>query len=236
MIQLNDSTLEKLGLADLPPTIRQTILETMYEQLEYRVGSVLSAGLTDAQLEEFEALINTAEFGNGNNDPAAQWLADNCPDYRTKVVDCLNDLQLEIADNRIAIRSMVVSAAPEPLVDFVEKVTNHRDLALARDLFIYIGDLQAIRNAGLRELRAVPDIGPSVVKRIRALARSDAGSAASGLPQRQRDILTAKFGSWENVLQAADSDILAVKGIGPGALARLRKEPHAQAGGPSRPG
>jgi hypothetical protein len=236
MIELSDATLEKLGLADLPSEIRRTILETMYEQLEYRVGSVLSAGLTDAQLEEFEALINTAEFGSGDDEAAARWLAENCPDYQTKVVDCLNDLQLEIADNRIAIRSMVVSAAPEPLIDFVEEVTNHRDPALARDLFIYIGDLQAIRNAGVRELRAVPDISPSVVKRIRALARSDAGPVHTGLPQRQRDILTAKFGSWDKVLRASDADILAVKGIGPGTLARLRGNPNVQDGDSSPPG
>lgn len=223
MIELNDSMLEKLGLVDLPPKILHTILETIYEQLEYRVGSVLSAGLTDAQLEEFEALMNTEEFRSGNDTAAAQWLAENCPDYRTKVMDCLNDLQLEIVDNRIAIRSMVISAAPEPMVDFVEKVTKNRDLALARDLFIYIGDVQAIRKAGVRELRAVPDISPSVVKRIRTLARSDSGSvSAGGLPQRRREILTARFGSWEKVLEASDSDILAVKGIGPATLARLR--------------
>ncbi|MGK8522005.1 DUF5663 domain-containing protein [Nocardia asteroides] len=222
MIELNDALLEKLGLADLPPKMRHLILETMYEQLEYRVGHVLSAGLTDAQLEEFEALINAEEFASGNDDAAAQWLAENCPDYQTKVMNCLDDLQLEIADNRIAIRSMVVGAAPEPLVDFVEKVTNHRNPALARDLFIYIGDVPAIREAGVRELRAVPDIGPSVVKRIRALARSEADSAPAGLSQRQRDILTAKFGSWDKVLEASDSNILAVRGIGPSALARLR--------------
>ena len=58
MFQLDDQFLRDIGLADLPEEQRKPFLQHVYDQLEYRVGVRLSEGMTDAQLEEFESIID----------------------------------------------------------------------------------------------------------------------------------------------------------------------------------
>jgi hypothetical protein len=58
MFQLDDQFLTDIGLADLPEDQRKPFLQHVYDQLEYRVGMSLSDGMSDAQLEEFEAIID----------------------------------------------------------------------------------------------------------------------------------------------------------------------------------
>jgi hypothetical protein len=58
MFQLDDQFLQDIGLADLPEDQKKPFLQHVYDQLEYRVGVRLSEGMTDAQLEEFEAIID----------------------------------------------------------------------------------------------------------------------------------------------------------------------------------
>ena len=58
MFQLDDKFLQELGLDQLPEDQKQTFLEQVYNSLEERVGIRLSEGLTDAQLEEFEGIID----------------------------------------------------------------------------------------------------------------------------------------------------------------------------------
>lgn len=58
MFQLDDQFLTDIGLADLPEEQRKPFLQHVYDQLEYRVGIRLSEGMSDAQLEEFEAIID----------------------------------------------------------------------------------------------------------------------------------------------------------------------------------
>lgn len=61
MFQLNDDFLNELGLGDLPPEQKQAFLETIYAQLEQKVGIRLSEGLSDEQMSEFEAFTNRDE-------------------------------------------------------------------------------------------------------------------------------------------------------------------------------
>lgn len=58
MFQLDDTFLADVGLADMPEAEKQAFLQHIYEELELRVGTRLSDGMSDAQLAEFEAIID----------------------------------------------------------------------------------------------------------------------------------------------------------------------------------
>lgn len=75
MFQLDDKFLQDLGLDQLPEDQKQAFKEHIYSQLELRVGTRLSDGLTDAQLAEFESFVD-------RNTPKVQtWIATHVPDY-----------------------------------------------------------------------------------------------------------------------------------------------------------
>lgn len=76
MFQLDDKFLQDVGLGELPADQKQAFLDHFREQLELRVGTRLSDGLSDAQLEEFESFIDRNEVKvNG-------WISANVPDYQ----------------------------------------------------------------------------------------------------------------------------------------------------------
>lgn len=77
MFQLDDNFLEELGLGDLPAEQRKTFLEHVYSQLELRVGTRLSEGLSEAQLSEFESFVDR------DADKVRAWIAANAPDYQS---------------------------------------------------------------------------------------------------------------------------------------------------------
>ena len=76
MFQLDDKFLQDVGLGDLPDDQKQAFLDHFREQLELRVGTRLSEGLSDGQLEEFEAFIDRKD------DVVQSWLANNVPNYQ----------------------------------------------------------------------------------------------------------------------------------------------------------
>ena len=75
MFQLDDQFLQDVGLGELPAEQKQMFLDHFREQLELRVGTRLSEGLSDAQLEEFESFIDR------NDEKVNAWLAANVPQY-----------------------------------------------------------------------------------------------------------------------------------------------------------
>ena len=75
MFQLDDQFLQDVGLGALPAVQKQMFLDHFREQLELRVGTRLSEGLSDAQLEEFESFIDR------NDEKVNAWLATNVPQY-----------------------------------------------------------------------------------------------------------------------------------------------------------
>lgn len=75
MFQLDDKFLEEVGLGGLPDDQRQMFLDHFREQLELRVGTKLSEGLSDAQLQEFESFIDR------NEEKVNTWIAANVPEY-----------------------------------------------------------------------------------------------------------------------------------------------------------
>lgn len=80
MFQLDDQFLQDLGLDQMPEEQRQAFLQHIYDELELRVGTRLSDGMTDEQLAEFEAIIDRKE------EVISSWLAQNAPDYRNDEV------------------------------------------------------------------------------------------------------------------------------------------------------
>lgn len=75
MIQLDDQFLDDVGLGDLPAAQRSSLLQHIYEELELRVGTALSEGLSDFQLEEFEAIIDR------DHGRIVSWLDEHAPNF-----------------------------------------------------------------------------------------------------------------------------------------------------------
>lgn len=77
MFQLDDKFLEEIGLNELPEEQKKPFLQHIYDELELRVGTRLSDGMTDAQLEEFESIIDRKD------EVITPWLANHKPDYQS---------------------------------------------------------------------------------------------------------------------------------------------------------
>ena len=75
MFKLDDEFLESIGLNDLPEEQKKAFLQHIYDELELRVGTKLSDGMSDAQLEEFESIIDRKD------DVITAWLAQHAPNY-----------------------------------------------------------------------------------------------------------------------------------------------------------
>ncbi|MEI6053746.1 MAG: DUF5663 domain-containing protein [Candidatus Saccharibacteria bacterium] len=75
MFQLDDKFLEDIGLNEMPEGQKKPFLQYIYDELELRVGTKLSDGMTDGQLEEFESIIDKKD------DIIVAWLNKHTPDY-----------------------------------------------------------------------------------------------------------------------------------------------------------
>ncbi|MEI7689784.1 MAG: DUF5663 domain-containing protein [Candidatus Saccharibacteria bacterium] len=75
MFQLDDKFLESIGLNDMPEDQKKPFLQHIYDELELRVGTKLSDGMSDEQLSEFEAIIDQKD------DVVRSWLDKNAPNY-----------------------------------------------------------------------------------------------------------------------------------------------------------
>ncbi len=76
MFQLDDNFLIDVGLAAMPADQKQPFLQHIYQELELRVGTKLSDGMSDAQLQEFEAVIDKKW------DVIDPWVERYAPDYQ----------------------------------------------------------------------------------------------------------------------------------------------------------
>jgi len=75
MFQLDDKFLEEIGLNALPEEQKKPFLQHIYDELELRVGTKLSDGMSDEQLEEFESIIDRKD------DIITEWLEKYVPGY-----------------------------------------------------------------------------------------------------------------------------------------------------------
>jgi predicted RNA-binding Zn ribbon-like protein len=92
MFQIDDKFLESLGLGALPADDKEKMKAHIYETLEMRVGMTLASNMSEAQLDEFEGLMN-----NNDEEGALRWLETNFPNYRQVVADELEKLKQEIS-------------------------------------------------------------------------------------------------------------------------------------------
>jgi succinate dehydrogenase flavin-adding protein (antitoxin of CptAB toxin-antitoxin module) len=95
MFQLDDNFLVSLGLGSMPAEEKDAFLEYVYAELEDRVGTELSKDLSDAQLEEFEKLVE-----QGDQSVVTQWLGEHCPNYKGVVKQEIENLRTEIIANK----------------------------------------------------------------------------------------------------------------------------------------
>ena len=91
MFQLDDTFLEELGLGQLPSDQKKAFLDHFREQLEIRVGTKLSDGLSDDQMDEFESFMDRDE------QKVRSWLSVNVPDYQND--DIFNRLKQSAPEN-----------------------------------------------------------------------------------------------------------------------------------------
>jgi hypothetical protein len=91
MFQLDNKFLEELGLGALPDAEKDKMKAHIYETLEMRVGMRLASGMSDAQLDEFEGLMN-----NQDEEGALKWLETNFPNYKQVVAEELEKLKSEV--------------------------------------------------------------------------------------------------------------------------------------------
>ena len=104
MFKLDDNFLADIGLATLPADEKKKMLAHIYETLELRVGMKLAENMSDAQLDEFEKLMDT-----GNESGALTWLETNVPNYKDVVAAELEVLKSEIKQTA----PMILEAAQE---------------------------------------------------------------------------------------------------------------------------
>lgn len=91
-MEFDDKFLQEMGLMAMPEDERQKFLDYIREELEIRIGERISRGLTEAQLNEFDAITDQIE--------AAKWLEKNRPDYREIVTRTIEEMKAEIRANR----------------------------------------------------------------------------------------------------------------------------------------
>ena len=97
-IRLDNDLIAEVGLAELPAELKNEFLAQVYATLEMRVGMVLARQMSDEQLDEFEAFIDS-------NDEAGSlaWLEKNFPTYKQIVAETLEGLKAEIKSDSEAI-------------------------------------------------------------------------------------------------------------------------------------
>lgn len=105
MFKLDDNLLNELGLGSLPQEDKRAMLGHIYETLEMRVGMTLAQQMTNEQLDEFEAFIDSNDEAG-----ALKWLETNFPNYKQVVADELEKLKAEIK----AQAPQIVAASQQP--------------------------------------------------------------------------------------------------------------------------
>ena len=108
MFQIDDKFLETLGLGALPQQDKEQMKAHIYETLEMRVGMTLASNMTDAQLDEFEGLMN-----NNDEEGALRWLESNFPNYRQVVAQELEKLKQEVKASAPDILAAANSQQPQ---------------------------------------------------------------------------------------------------------------------------
>lgn len=91
-MQFDEKFLQEMGLSAMPEDKKQDFLQYIQDELEVRIGERVSKGLSEEQLQEFDAISDPKQI--------ADWLEKNRPDYREIVDQCIAEMKDSIAKNR----------------------------------------------------------------------------------------------------------------------------------------
>lgn len=91
-MQFDEKFLQEMGLSAMPEAKKQDFLRYVQDELEVRIGERVSKGLSEEQLQEFDAISDPKDI--------ADWLEKNRPDYREIVDRCIAEMKDSIAKNR----------------------------------------------------------------------------------------------------------------------------------------
>ena len=130
MYNIDDSFLESVGLGGLPAEQKSGFLQYAQDQLEIRIGEKMSNNLSEAQLNEFEKIIDNdqetinrwlgdlGDYKNheiyrklvetaGGESPevtndfvTAAWLGKNCPQYQQIIDDSMREIREEVVASK----------------------------------------------------------------------------------------------------------------------------------------
>ena len=101
MFQFDESFLDSVGLSGMPEEQKNNFLQYAQDQLEVRIGEKMSEGLTEAQLDEFERIIDN------DQETVQKWLKD------------LGDYKNDEVYKNLLDGSDVAEGTPEFLNDYV---------------------------------------------------------------------------------------------------------------------
>ncbi len=92
MDSINEKFLEEVGLSSLPADEKTRLLDYCYEMLEMRIGTRLTDLMTDAQLNNFEAMADAQTDG----DSVLAWIKASFPNYDELAAEELEKIKAEI--------------------------------------------------------------------------------------------------------------------------------------------
>lgn len=92
MIRVDEDFMTEVGLAEMPKAEKAAFMSYAQEELEVRVGQVMSEKLSPEQLSEFGQI----------DDPqvAGEWLGERVPEFREIVMQIFSDFKQELANER----------------------------------------------------------------------------------------------------------------------------------------
>lgn len=94
-MRIDDDFMNEVGLGEMPEEEKRAFMSHAEEELEVRIGQLISMDLSDAQMHEFEQITD--------ENVAAAWLEKNAPNFRTAVVQVFNNFKNELLAERAAI-------------------------------------------------------------------------------------------------------------------------------------
>jgi hypothetical protein len=99
MFQLDEKFLKEIGLNELPEEQKKPFLQHIYDELELRVGTKLSEGMSDEQLSEFESIIDRKD------EIVVTWLAKHVPEYKNDTAFIQLQKAIKLDENDSGLRA-----------------------------------------------------------------------------------------------------------------------------------
>lgn len=103
MFQLDDTFLADVGLGNMPEAEKQPFLQHIYQELELRVGTRLSEGMSDEQLAQFEAIIDR------KMEIVDPWLMQYVPSYQNDQAFLQMQQATQLAADDLALKAEFAS-------------------------------------------------------------------------------------------------------------------------------